>query len=117
MARAQPTINVDATTPIRTVDDRMFGVNTAIWDSSYSDAQTLATLQGMDARFLRYPGGSAADDYIWNTNQNTEGTTTWSIDFDQFAVQALAINAQVVITTNTAPARRRWPPTGSSTRT
>ena len=99
-ARAQSTITVDATKPIRVVDDRMFGVNTAIWDSSFTDSQTLATLQGMDARFLRFPGGSAADDYIWNTNKNTEGTTTWSTDFDQFAVQALAIKAQVVITTN-----------------
>ncbi|MGA2693274.1 MAG: hypothetical protein ABSF76_12990, partial [Opitutaceae bacterium] len=65
MGRAQSTISVDATKPIRVVDDRMFGVNTAIWDGVYSDSQTLATLQGMDARFLRYPGGSAADDYVW----------------------------------------------------
>jgi hypothetical protein len=91
---------VDATKTIRVVDDKMFGINTAVWDSSFSDSQTLATLQGMNARFLRYPGGSAADDYIWNLNQNTEGTTTWATDFDQFAMQALAINAQVVITAN-----------------
>ncbi|MGA7724332.1 MAG: immunoglobulin domain-containing protein [Opitutaceae bacterium] len=100
MGRAQSTISVDATKPIRVVDDRMFGVNTAIWDGVYSDSQTLATLQGMDARFLRYPGGSAADDYVWQLNQNTEGTTTWSVNTDQFAAQALAINAQAVITAN-----------------
>ena len=98
--RAQSNITVDATKAVRVVDDRMFGVNTAIWDGVFTDAQTLATLQGMDARFLRYPGGSAADDYNWKTNQNTEGTTTWGVAFDPFAVQALATNAQVVITTN-----------------
>jgi hypothetical protein len=91
---------VDATKTIRVVDDRMFGVNTAVWDGSFSDSQTLATLQGMDARFLRYPGGSSSDDYIWTNNKSTEGASAGSTDFDQFAVQALATKAQVVITTN-----------------
>jgi len=99
-AFAQPTITIDATKPIRTVDDRMFGVNTAIWDSTFNDGQTQATLQGMDARFMRYPGGSASDDYNWATNQNTEGTTTWSTDFDHFASVAKAVNSQVIITAN-----------------
>jgi hypothetical protein len=97
---AQSTVTVDATKPIRVVDDRMFGVNTAVWDGVFSDSQTLATLQGMDAKFLRYPGGSSADDYIWTNNKSTEGASAGSTDFDQFAAQALAIKAQVVITTN-----------------
>jgi hypothetical protein len=97
---AQLAITVDATKPIRVVDERMFGVNTAVWDGSFSDSQTLATLQGMDARFLRFPGGSSADDYIWTNNKSTEGASAGSTDFDQFAAQALAIKAQVVITTN-----------------
>jgi len=78
----------------------MFGVNTAVWDGVFSDSQTLATLQGMDARFLRFPGGSSSDDYIWTNNTSTEGAVAGSTTFDDFAVQALAINAQVVITTN-----------------
>ena len=78
----------------------MFGVNTAVWDGVFSDSQTLATLQGMDARFLRFPGGSSSDDYIWTNNTSTEGANAGSTNFDGFAVQALAINAQVVITTN-----------------
>ena len=99
-ARAQANITVDATKIIRVVDDRMFGVNTAVWDGVFTDSQTLATLQGMDARFLRFPGGSSSDDYIWTNNTSTEGANAGSTNFDGFAVQALAINAQVVITTN-----------------
>jgi len=100
-ARAQASITVDATKVIRVVDDRMFGINTAVWDGVFADSQTLATLQGMDARFLRFPGGSSSDDFNWQTNQAViEGGNAGSTTFDAFAVQALAINAQVVITTN-----------------
>ena len=116
-ARAQSNITVDATKPIRVVDDRMFGVNTAVWDGVFSDSQTLATLQGMDARFLRFPGGSSSDDYIWTNNTSTEGAVAGSTTFDDFAVPALAINAQVVITTNYGTGTRRWLPNGSSIRT
>jgi hypothetical protein len=61
--RAQTSITVDATKPVRVVDDRMFGVNTAVWDGVFTDPQTLTTLQAVDARFLRYPGGSSSDDF------------------------------------------------------
>jgi hypothetical protein len=100
-ARAQTSITVDATKPVRVVDDRMFGVNTAVWDSAFTDAQTLTTLQTVDARFLRYPGGSSADDFHWQTNTAAlEGGNAGSTDFDSFAAYALAIGAQVIITVN-----------------
>jgi hypothetical protein len=99
--RAQTSITVDATKPVRVVDDRMFGVNTAVWDGVFTDPQTLTTLQAVDARFLRYPGGSSSDDFHWQTNTAAiEGGNAGSADFDSFAAFAQAINAQVIITAN-----------------
>jgi hypothetical protein len=100
-ARAQATVTVDATTVVRKVDDRMFALNTAVWDNAFKDAQTLATLQAVDVRFMRFPGGSTSDDYDWQTGDTVEeGGSAGSTTFDQFAATALATHAQVVITTN-----------------
>src|ERR1700678_1509980 len=100
-ARAQVSVTVDAATVVRKVDDRMFALNTAVWDGSFTDAQTLATLQAVDVRFMRFPGGSTSDDYNWETGQLVEeGGSAGSTTFDEFAATALATKAQVVITTN-----------------
>ena len=101
-ARAQTaTVNVDTTTPIRLVDEKVFGLNTAVWDGAYPDPQTVLDLQDMQTRFLRYPGGSSSDDYNWQTNQSqVEMQPAGATDFDTFAASALAIGAQVVITAN-----------------
>ena len=100
-ARAQTSVTVDATKPVRGVDDRMFGVNTAVWDNAFTDPQTLTTLNTVDARFLRYPGGSSSDDFHWQTNTAAlEGTNAGSTNFDSFAAYAQATGAQVIITAN-----------------
>ena len=100
-ARAQANVTVDATSVVRTVDNRMFGLNTAVWDGTFSDPQTLAALKAVDAGVLRYPGGSTSDDFNWLTSTLVmEGGGPGSTDFDTFAATAKAIGAQVVITTN-----------------
>ncbi len=100
-ARAQVNVTVDATTTVRVVDNRMFGLNDAVWDNSFSDSQTLTALKAVDAKFLRYPGGSTSDDYDWTTSSLVmEKTMAGSTTFDTFAAYATAIGAQVVITTN-----------------
>ncbi|HEY1791784.1 MAG TPA: immunoglobulin domain-containing protein [Opitutaceae bacterium] len=98
---AQPTITVNASKSVRVVDNRMFGLNTAVWDSAFTDSQSLASLQAVDAQFLRYPGGSSADDYNWQTNSAVmEGGSAGTTTFDDFAAYAKSINAQVIITAN-----------------
>jgi hypothetical protein len=95
------TVNVDTTTPIRPVDEKVFGVNTAVWNQAFPDPQTVLDLQDMQVRMLRYPGGSSSDDYNWQTNQSqVEMQSAGATNFDTFAASALAIGAQVVITTN-----------------
>jgi len=98
---AQVNVTVDATKPVRTVDNRMFGINTAVWDYAFTDPQTLATLQAINIQFMRYPGGSSSDDFNWQTTTaQVEGTNAGATTFDLFAASALAVGSQVIITTN-----------------
>jgi hypothetical protein len=102
VAHAQTvTVNVDTTTPIRLVDEKVFGLNTAVWDSSYPDPQTVSDLQDMQVRVLRYPGGSSSDDFNWQNNTSqVEGQNAGATTFDIFAASALSTGAQVIITVN-----------------
>lgn len=111
-ARAQVNVTVDATKVIRTVDNRMFGLNTAVWDGAFNDPQTLSALKTVDARFLRFPGGSTSDTYHWLTNMSDGDNFTWATSFDNFASTALAIGAQAIITVNYGSGTPRKPRVG-----
>jgi hypothetical protein len=106
LAQSSTQITVDATDVVRTVDERVFGVNTAIWDSSFSDPRTQSLLQAADVRTLRFPGGSQSDTYDWKRNRSYDTTTgvlndwSWFTDFDAFAAVAVPLKAQVFITVN-----------------
>jgi hypothetical protein len=93
-------VSVNATQTIRTVDARMFGVNTAIWDGVFDTANTISMFVSMNNQALRFPGGSAADDYHWASNTSDTNTWTWATSFDQFADVATGTHAQVFITVN-----------------
>jgi hypothetical protein len=56
-------LGIDAGQPLRTVDARWFGVNTAVWDANFDTPSTIALLKEMGTRVLRFPGGSLSDDY------------------------------------------------------
>lgn len=93
-------VNVDATHIIRTVDARISGFNAAIWDSDFDTTNTSALFGAMDARALRFPGGSLSDEYHWASNTTGTNTWTWGTSFDRFAHVATNLNAHVFITVN-----------------
>ncbi|HWA84881.1 MAG TPA: immunoglobulin domain-containing protein [Opitutus sp.] len=99
-------IAVDATQVVRTVDSRMFGLNTAVWDGLLSSKSTVPLLRAVDIRVLRFPGGSTSDTYDWRMNRSyaqnstTPNSWNWSIDFDDFAQVARSVGAQAIITVN-----------------
>lgn len=103
---AEAQVNVEATQVVRTVDDLMIGLNTAVWDNALTTPQTLELLKAADVRTLRFPGGSTSNTYDWKTNRSYQpGTRTlnnweWTNDFDEFAEVALALKAKVYITAN-----------------
>jgi hypothetical protein len=84
----------------RTVDARMFGLNTAVWDSYLGTPETLELLRELGCGALRFPGGSLSDEYHWGSNTTGANTWTWASSFSQFAAVATNVGAQTVITVN-----------------
>lgn len=93
-------VSVDAGTTVQTVDPRIFGLNTAIWDSVLNTATTAELLNAIDVQALRFPGGSASDVYHWQTNMSDGQTFTWASNFDAFANVAVTTGSQVYVTVN-----------------
>jgi hypothetical protein len=97
---AEVLVQVDAEAVKRTVDERLFGLNAAVWDDQFNTATTVSLLSANRTRLLRFPGGSLSDEYHWRTNTTLNNTWTWATDFDAFAGVAAALGAQAVVTAN-----------------
>ena len=94
------TIAVNATSKIRTVDDRLFGLNTNIWDSYLNTPDTIALLKTAEVRFIRFPGGSLSDEYHWKTNTSLSNTWTWASNTDAFLNVIAQTGAKAIMTAN-----------------
>jgi hypothetical protein len=99
---APPAVNisVNATQNVRSVDFRMFGFNTAIWDSNFDTSQTVSLLKEVGATILRFPGGSLSDEYHWGSNKTLSNTWTWVTSFSNFTHVATNVGVQAFITVN-----------------
>ena len=85
-------LNADASHALRTADARWFGVNAAYWDSTgLAEPATTNALKEMGCLALRWPGGSSADVYHWNTNATGNS---------RFMNMATNLGEQVFITVN-----------------
>ena len=94
-------LTADAGSVVRTIDPRIFGVNTAIWDGQLGTADTRTLLTRAGIKALRYPGGSASDDYDWYLDRSvTNNSFQWASPFPTFATQAAALGAQPYLTVN-----------------
>ena len=96
---------VDATQVVRTVDERVFGLNAVMWDPQTASSQTVSLMQAAGVRVFRLPGGSASDAYDWSTNKGYASagvlnTWTWSAGFDKFSQLVLGASAQAFATVN-----------------
>lgn len=99
-AFAQTNITVDAGAPVRTVNDRMFGLNAVLWDGRTSDPQTISLISAAGLRFIRIPGGSLSDEYHWTTNTSLANTWHWASSTSDFAALITALNAQATCVAN-----------------
>jgi hypothetical protein len=99
-APAAVQLSILATQTIRFVDDRYFGLNTAVWDPVLDTTNTIGLLQDLGNHALRFPGGSLADDYDWFTNTTGTNAWAWSSSFGNFVHVATNTQAQVFITVN-----------------
>ncbi|BCM89737.1 endoglucanase D [Abditibacteriota bacterium] len=95
-------ITVDAAKPLATIDGRLYGINTAVWDSQLSDAATGNALSAIGSTILRFPGGSMANDYDWQTGRSVQngGAFQWASSFVTFARVAQQQGANAYICVN-----------------
>ena len=95
-------VTVNPQTVIRPIDSRIYGVNAAIWDSQFSTAATNSLLTTLNTQAIRIPGGSASDDYDWQSNRTVSngGPFQWATNVAQFAQSIAALGAQAYVTVN-----------------
>ncbi|MBO0870513.1 MAG: cellulose binding domain-containing protein, partial [Micromonosporaceae bacterium] len=65
------------------------GVNTAAWDTNFVDAPIAGSLSAASVGLIRYPGGSWADQYLWQPN--TVNSSVQPVNFAQFSNQVDAV--------------------------
>ena len=75
------------------------GVNTAAWDTNFTDPAIASDLSSASVGLIRYPGGSWADEYLWQPN--TVNGTTQPVGFAQYSSQVDAVTSgQKFVTVN-----------------
>jgi cellulose binding protein with CBM2 domain len=75
------------------------GVNTAAWDTNFVDPAIATSLTSAKTALIRYPGGSWADQYMWQPN--TVNNSVQPVDFAQYSSQVDAITGgQKLVTVN-----------------
>jgi len=75
------------------------GVNTASWDTNFTDPAIASDLSSASTGLIRYPGGSYADGYLWQPN--TFNGTVDPVNFAQYSSQVDAISGgQKFVTVN-----------------
>ncbi|WDZ82909.1 cellulose binding domain-containing protein [Micromonospora cathayae] len=93
-------VTVNARAGMATVPDTALGVNQAIWDGNLGTDETSDLLRAAGVRMLRYPGGSYADIYHWETHTAPGGYVAPNTDFDTFMAGARRVGAQPMIIAN-----------------
>ncbi len=100
-AAASANITIDAGSSRGTIPPTAFGMNTAVWDGHLLDGSMPSLMRQAGVSVLRFPGGSSADNYHWQTNSFCNGGyANPSNTFDAFMGVARATGAQPLITVN-----------------
>ena len=95
------TLAVNAGKHLRTVDPKLFGVNTAVWDPDLAGLECKTLIRNGEFKAFRFPGGSLSDTYNWKTNTTGTNTWQWAVNFDTFASVAVPqTQGQCFITAN-----------------
>ncbi len=96
-ARGAVKVTVNAASSLRTVDQKLFGANTANWTNGLTSDTCEALLKQSGFQAFRFPGGSVADGYDWQSPT----TASSPVSFDDFASVAVPLTGgQSFITVN-----------------
>lgn len=100
-------IEIDGTKPTRPIHPWIYGINTASWDESLfpgatkemlltADRDAIAKIKASGVTLLKYPGGNAADQYVWNAPTNNAS----EMDTDEYIALCRETGAEPFITIN-----------------
>lgn len=85
------TVTIHPRQMVAVVPPLAYGMNTAVWDGNLYTASVPSRLKQLGTRLLRWPGGSYADTFHWNSAP---------FEFDQFMQLSKQVGALPVITVN-----------------
>ncbi|MFC0541681.1 cellulose binding domain-containing protein [Kutzneria chonburiensis] len=97
---ASTTISVNATGGLGAIPSNAIGLNTAVYDGHMNDPAIPGLVKAAGITALRYPGGSYADIYNWQTNVAQGGYDAPNTSFADFMKTAQATGANPVIAVN-----------------
>lgn len=99
-AAAPVAVTVNAYAGLSAMPETGLGLNHAIWDAELASNETADLLGAAGVRMLRYPGGSYADIYHWETHTAPGGYVAPGTDFDAFMAGARRTGAEPMIIAN-----------------
>jgi hypothetical protein len=100
-ATLSASVTVNASQSLGTFTDIGVGANTAVWDSNLADTQTATLMRNANVKMLRYPGGSYADIYHWQTHTADGGAfIAPNTSFDSFMGMVRSASSQAMVIAN-----------------
>jgi hypothetical protein len=97
------TVTVDTGSSLGKLSTIAVGANAAAWDSNLMDCELPSLLSDAGLQVIRYPGGSASNNYHWLSNtpdDPNQGGTVPDSNFDAYMSVVKTIGAQSMITVN-----------------
>ncbi len=96
------TASVNTASSLGQIPSTAIGVNDAVWDGNLLDSNLPGLLSNAGVEMMRYPGGSTADVYHWQSNSvvPNQSYANPNNTFDAFMGQVQAVGAQPIITVN-----------------
>jgi Concanavalin A-like lectin/glucanases superfamily len=91
------TVSIVATQKVRTVDARLFGMNTAIYDANLQGPSSVPLLFEENNQVLRWPGGSYGDSFLLSTEPSRP---SWEPRTTNFLYIAKHTGAQIFMIAN-----------------
>ncbi|MEU1124620.1 cellulose binding domain-containing protein [Streptomyces sp. NPDC005899] len=93
-------VRVNTQAALGRLPDTARGVNAAVWDSHMNDPEVADLMKAADVGAMRYPGGSYADIYHWETHTAPGGYVAPGTGFDSFMGTVRATGAQPILIAN-----------------
>ena len=83
---ADVTVNVDGSSPIRTIPLTLYGTNLQSWDwhldGTWTQLNNLLIHSG--SKYFRIPGGSWANGHLWSDIEGPNGSQGWKISYEEY---------------------------------